>query len=152
GRAEARAGRFDVGLELLAEARRGFAEIGAAAFELEAWTREAECLVLAGRYQEAITICVDALARATAGDEAARVSLERSLGYALVQARRKDEAKTHLEESAELARTLNLDYELALTLKALADTGIADDPGIAIQAGQALERLGVVAVSEPPLP
>ena len=152
GRAEARAGRFDVGLELLAEARQGFADIGAAAFELEARTREAECLVLAGRHQEAITICVDSLERAAAGDEAARVSLERSLGYALVQARRKDEAKTHLEESAELARALNLDYELALTLKALADTGIAGDPSIAVQAEQALERLGVVAVAEPPLP
>jgi class 3 adenylate cyclase/tetratricopeptide (TPR) repeat protein len=152
GRAEARAGRFDVGLELLGEARRGFADIGAAAFELEARTREAECLVLAGRHQEAITICTEALDRAVAGDEAARVSLERSLGYALVQARRKDEAKQHLEESATLARSLNLDYELALTLKALADTGVAVDPEVAVQAQQALERLGVVAVSEPPLP
>ena len=152
GRAEARAGRFDIGLELLAEARRGFADIGAAAFELEAQTREAEVLVLAGRHQEAITICMDALERASAGDEAARVSLKRSLGYALVQARRKDEARTHLEESAQLARALNLDYELALTLKALADTGIAGDPTIADQAAQALERLGVVAVPEPPLP
>jgi hypothetical protein len=58
----------------------------------------------------------------------------------------------HLEASAELARSLNLDFELALTLKALADTGIARDPSVAVEAGQALERLGVVAVPEPPLP
>jgi class 3 adenylate cyclase/tetratricopeptide (TPR) repeat protein len=154
GRAEARGGRFDVGLRLLAEARQGFAEIGAAAFELDAQAREAECLVLAGRYQEALEICTEALERAAAipGGEAPRVSLERSMGYALVQARRKDDAKVHLEASAELARSLNLDFELALTLKALADTGIARDPSVAVEAGQALERLGVVAVPEPPLP
>jgi class 3 adenylate cyclase/tetratricopeptide (TPR) repeat protein len=154
GRAEARAGRFDIGLQLLAEARAGFAEIGAAAFELDAQARVAECFVLAGRHQEAIEICTDALARAAEipGGEGPRVSLERSLGYALVQARREDEAKAHLDASADLARSLNLDYELALTWKALADTGLAGDPAFALNARQALERLGVVATPEPPLP
>jgi tetratricopeptide (TPR) repeat protein len=154
GRAEARAGRFDIGLQLLAEARAGFAEIGAAAFELDAQARVAECFVLAGRHQEAIELCTDALARAAEipGGEGPRVSLERSLGYALVQARREDEAKAHLDASADLARSLNLDYELALTWKALADTGLAGDPAFALNARQALERLGVVATPEPPLP
>lgn len=152
GRAEARAGRFDVALELLAEARRGFAEIGAGAFELDVRAREAECLVLAGRFQEALEICDDALAHAAeiAGGDAARVSLERSLGYALVQARRRDEAKPHLEASAELARALKLDYELALTLKALADTGV--EPSAGARAQELLDGLGVVVVAEPPLP
>jgi class 3 adenylate cyclase/tetratricopeptide (TPR) repeat protein len=152
GRAEARAGRFDAALELLADARRGFAEIGAAAFELDVRAREAECLVLAGRFQEATEICDAALAEAAeiAGVEAARISLERSLGYALVQARRKDEATPHLEASADLARTLKLDYELALTLKALADTGA--DPSVGSRARELLDGLGVVVVAEPPLP
>jgi tetratricopeptide (TPR) repeat protein len=154
GRAEARAGRFDVGLQLLAEARNGFAEIGAAAFELDAQARVAECLVLAGRHQEALELCTEALARAAQipGGEGPSVSLERSLGYALVQARRPDEAKAHLDASAELARTLKLDYELALTFKALADTGLAADPAFTLRATETLERLGVVATPEPPLP
>jgi len=152
GRAEARAGRFDVALELLAEARRGFAEIGAAAFELDVRAREAECLVLACRFQEALEICDAGLAQAAeiAGGETARVSLERSLGYALVQARRREDAQPHLEASAELARTLKLDYELALTLKALTDTGT--DPSAGAQAAAMLGELGVVVVAEPPLP
>ena len=152
GRAEARAGRFDVALELLGEARGGFAEIGAAAFELDVRAREAECLVLAGRFQEAMEICDDALVQAAeiGGGEAPRISLERSLGYSLVQARRTEEAKPHLETSAELARTLKLDYELALTLKAIADTGT--DPSVGAEARELLNRLGVVVVAEPPLP
>ncbi len=152
GRAEARAGHFDEGLRLLEEARRGFAEIGAAAFELEARAREAECLVLAGRYHEAMDVCTDGLDRSEviAGGEVARVSLERSLGYALAQGRRKAEAQPHLERSAQLARTLNLDYELALTLKALADTDAR--PDAAAESAQMLAVLGVEWVPSPPLP
>ena len=154
GRAEARAGRFEEGLRLLGEARRGFAEIGAAGFELEARAREAECLVLAGRYHEALEICTEALERSKgiAGGEVACVSLERSLGYALAQARRKDESKPHLEQSAQLARELKLDYELALTLKALADTNATVDAGTAFEAEQMLAGLGVEWVPSPPLP
>jgi hypothetical protein len=67
-----------------------------------------------------------------------------------VQARRRDEAKPHLEASAELARALKLDYELALTLKALADTGV--EPSAGARAQELLDGLGVVVVAEPPLP
>jgi class 3 adenylate cyclase/tetratricopeptide (TPR) repeat protein len=152
GRAEARAGRFDRALELLEDARRGFADIGATDFELDAQAREVECLVLAGRHQEAIAIATEALGRAeqAEGTDVVRVSLARSLGYAHAQARRTDDARTHLEQSATLARRLNLEYELALTLKALADTGV--DAAVGQQAEAILERLGVVQVAEPPLP
>jgi tetratricopeptide (TPR) repeat protein len=154
GRAAAREGRFDEALRLLEEARRGFAEIGAAAFELEARAREAECLVLAGRYQEALEVCDEALPRAAgvAGTEVAHVELRRSLGYALVQSRRADEARVHLEESARLARAMHLDYELALSLKALVDTGVAADASVSAEAQTILARLGVVEVPSPPLP
>ena len=45
---------------------------------------------------------------------------------------------------------LKRDYELALTLRAPADTGT--DPSVASQAQEMLDRLGVVVVAEPPLP
>jgi class 3 adenylate cyclase/tetratricopeptide (TPR) repeat protein len=152
GRAAARAGRFDEGLELLDEARRGLAEIGAAAFELDAVGWIVECLVLAGRHQEALERAADALAAAgnVPGSEAVRARLERSLGYALVQARRRDDAAPHFARSVELARAAHLDYELGLTLKAIAD--IAGDAEAAAESKRLLERLGVVSVPSPPLP
>ncbi len=152
GRTEARAGRFDAALDLLADARRGFADIGATAFALDAQAREVECLVLAGRHQEAIELATEALRQAeqVEGGDVVRVSLARSLGYSYAQARQNEEARTLLEQSASLARSLNLEYELALTLKALGDTGV--DPAAASQADEILGRLGVVSVAEPPLP
>jgi class 3 adenylate cyclase/tetratricopeptide (TPR) repeat protein len=152
GRAAARAGRFDEGLELLDEARRGLAEIGAVAFELDAVAWIVECLVLAGRHQEALERAAGALSAAenVPGSEAVRARLERSLGYALVQARRKEDASQHFARSVELARSAHLDYELGLTLKAIADTG--GDAEAAAESEQLLERLGVVWVPSPPLP
>jgi class 3 adenylate cyclase/tetratricopeptide (TPR) repeat protein len=152
GRAAARAGRFDEGLELLEEARRGLAEIGAAAFELDAVGWIVECLVLAGRHQEALERSAEALSAAedVSGSEAVRARLERSLAYALVQARRKDDAGPHFARSVELARSAGLDYELGLTLKAIADT--AGDAEAAAESKRLLERLGVVWVPSPPLP
>jgi class 3 adenylate cyclase/tetratricopeptide (TPR) repeat protein len=152
GRTEARAGRFDEALHLLGDARRGFADIGATDFELDAYAREVECLVLAGRHQDAIALASEALRRAehVEGTDAVRVSLARSLGYACAQARQADDARRHFEQSASLARGLNLEYELALTLKALGDTGL--DRAAGVQAEEILGRLGVVAIAEPPLP
>jgi tetratricopeptide (TPR) repeat protein len=152
GRASARAGRFDEGLELLEDARSGLAEIGAVAFALDAATWIVEALVLAGRYQEALERAAAALEAAVdvPGSEPVVARLERSLGYALVQARRKAEAPPHFATSSELARAHRLDYELALTLKAVADT--AGDAAAAAEAEQLFERLGVVRVPTPPLP
>jgi tetratricopeptide (TPR) repeat protein len=152
GRAAARAGRFDEGLELLEEARSGLAGIGAVAFELDADTWIVEALVLAGRYQEALERSARALevAADVPGSEPVVTRLERSLGYALVQARRKDEAPRHFATSIELARAQGLDYELAVTLKAVADT--AGDIAAAAEAERLFERLGVVSVPTPPLP
>ena len=47
---------------------------------------------------------------------------------------------------------MNLDYELALSLKALADTGVAADASVGVEAQTILVRLGVVEVPSPPLP
>ena len=68
-----------------------------------------------------------------------------------MQARRAEEAGARLERSLELARELDADYEVALTLEALARTGLggpeAEGEGQAI-----LERLGVVSTPHVPLP
>jgi hypothetical protein len=77
--------------------------------------------------------------------------VERTLGYALHQARRPEESRGHLERSVELARGLGSEYETALSLRALADTRNAGAEARA-QADATLERLGVVFVPPVPLP
>ena len=77
--------------------------------------------------------------------------IERLIGYALVQGRRKDEAAPHLERSLELARGLGADLEIALTLKAMADTGLAGADA-AGESEEILGRLGVVSLPRIPLP
>jgi hypothetical protein len=77
--------------------------------------------------------------------------LERLHGYALVQARRTEEAAPHFERSLELARGLGADYEVALTLEALGRTGLGD-PDAAAEGQAIFERLGVGTTPGVPLP
>jgi hypothetical protein len=77
------------------------------------------------------------------------ILLERMRGYALCQARRPDEGRSHLEQSLTLARNVGSDYEAALSLRALEDTG---GSGREEQAEQTLTRLGVVNLPHVPLP
>ena len=69
----------------------------------------------------------------------------------LHQARRPDESRVHLEQSVAVARQVGSEYETALSLRALADTGNAD-VGVRAESDAALERLGVVFVPAVPLP
>ena len=106
--------------------------------------------MLEGRYAEAIE-----LATATLADEnavgAVRVLAERALGYALYQARRPDESRPRLEESLRLAREAASEYDVALTLRALADTG-AGDASAGAEADATFARLGVATLPRVPLP
>jgi hypothetical protein len=77
------------------------------------------------------------------------VLLERMRGYALCQARRPDEGRTYLEHSLALSRTVGSDYETALSLRALADTG---GSGRDEAAEQTFARLGIVNLPHVPLP
>ena len=77
--------------------------------------------------------------------------LERLHGYALVQARRAEEAAPRFERSLELARGLGADYEVALTLEALARTRLGD-PEAEAESRLILERLGVLSTPRVPLP
>jgi len=115
GRVGARAGRFDDALELLAGALMAFEALGSDALGQETRARRAECFVLAGRYQDALDL-VPTVLEAAGENRLLYPFLERLYGYALVQARRPDEARPRFERSLELARELEADYEVALTL------------------------------------
>jgi tetratricopeptide (TPR) repeat protein len=150
GRVAAHAGRFDEALQALAEALSAFRALGSTAFVQETEARRVESFVLAGRYQEALDVAPAVLEEA---DENPLLHpfLERLHGYALVQARRADEAGLHLERSLELARELGADYQVALTLEALGRTGVGD-PDAVPESTAIFERLGVVSTPVVPLP
>jgi tetratricopeptide (TPR) repeat protein len=153
GRLAARDGRFAEAHQLLDEAAAAFSAIDASRYVNETHARRAECLVLEGRYSEA-------LEAASALLEAARETpfgglealVERTIGLALHQARRPDEGTPHLLESLRIARDLAAVYEEALTLRALADTKAPDADAHRAESDAILERLGVVAVPKVPLP
>ena len=147
GRLAARDGRFAEAHELLDDAAAAFSAIDASRYVNETNARRAECLVLEGRYSEALEV-------ASALLEAARETpfgglealVERTIGLALHQARRPDEGTPHLLESLRIARDLAAVYEEALTLRALADTKAPDADAHRAESDAILERLGVVAV------
>jgi class 3 adenylate cyclase/tetratricopeptide (TPR) repeat protein len=149
-RLEARAGRFEEAHDLFAQALAIFERIGAARLAAEARARHGECLVFEGSHAEAIAL----LDGRVDDEEADPVSIlvERTLGYALHQARRPDEGAPHFEESLRIARELKAEYELALTLRAMAATRYPSDEDLAAESDAILERLGVVSVPSVPLP
>ncbi len=148
----ARSGRFADAHTLLDGALEELEKIGARGVIVEVTAVLVECLVLEGRHEEARALAEETLRRAAeVGLGAPRARLERLLGYALHQARRPDEARPHFDESVRIARELGADYELALTLKALADTG-ADGGAERAEAQEIFDRLGVVSTPRVPLP
>jgi class 3 adenylate cyclase/tetratricopeptide (TPR) repeat protein len=153
GRLAARAGRFAEAHELLDEAAAAFAEIDAGRYVNETHARRAECLVLEGRYTEALETAspVVETARQTpfGGLEAL---VERTIGLALHQARRPEDGIRHLLESLRIARDLRAVYEEALTLRALADTKAPGAEAYRSESDEILARLGVVFLPKVPLP
>lgn len=153
GRAAARAGRFEEAHARFGEAIVIFEELAAERFKVEARAREAECLVFEGRHANALAVVAECrdLARKTpvGGLEAL---IERSHGYALCQSRRRDEALPHFEESLRLAREQKAEFEVALTLRAMASVGWDDADTLRQESDAILERLGVVSVPKVPLP
>jgi class 3 adenylate cyclase/tetratricopeptide (TPR) repeat protein len=153
GRADARAGRFEQAHRFFEQALAVFDELSAERFAVEAKARQAECFVFEGRYQEALEVateCRDAAAKSPVGGVEALI--ERSIGYALHQARRPDQARPHFEESLRLARELKAQYELALTLRALAATGHPGADDFAAESEAILAALEVLSIPSVPLP
>ena len=111
--------------------------------------------MLEGRYAEARELADAARRGGAARARAPLAPLERLAGYALVQARQPgDEARAALRAQPRARpRARRRSYEVALTLRALADTKLADDVDAARRESEdILERLGVVSLTTPPLP
>jgi tetratricopeptide (TPR) repeat protein len=152
-RADARAGRFDEAHEYFDAALAAFEELSAERFIVEAKARRAECLVYEGRYKEALEVateCREAAAKTPVGGVEAL--LERSIGYAHHQARQPEEGRPHFEASLRIARELKVQYEVALTLRAMAATNYPSDEDLGAQSDEILERLGVISLPSVPLP
>jgi class 3 adenylate cyclase/tetratricopeptide (TPR) repeat protein len=146
GRADARGGNFAESEERLRDALTQLEEMGSEfhASETEAWL--AESFVFGGRYREASELLEPLL---TNNSAALRSLLERLFGYAIVQSRAPlDDAKPHFDSSLEAARAAGADYEVALTLRAIAEVEHSEAP----EADEILERLGVVKTPRVPLP
>ncbi len=153
GRAAARAGRFAEAHTLFDEALQLFVELEAARFISETNARRAECLLFEGRHAQALALASDVREAARKSPVGGLEALfERILGLALCQARRPDEAPPHLEESLRLARDQKSEFEVALTLRAMADVKLGDAATHRSESDAILERLGVVSVPRVPLP
>jgi class 3 adenylate cyclase/tetratricopeptide (TPR) repeat protein len=158
GRAAARGGRLDEARGLLAEALGGFRDIGAESFVLETEARIAEGCIFAGDSAAALRLASSALGRAAerGGTNVLQAALQRLRGYALLQATDPEAAQRCFQESLRLGRSAGADYEVALTLEALARLariaggGSPDDYLAESQA--ILTRLGVVSTPRIPLP
>ena len=145
GRVMARSGQFDDAHRLLGNALTQFQELGAEAYVVETQARLAECFVFEGHHKDAIA----ALMPLCEPESPVLAMAERLMGYAVVQSRAGYEAaKPHFERSLEAARAANAEYEVALTLRAIAETSGVDDG----QATAILQRLGVVSTPSVPLP
>ena len=155
----ARTGRFDEAHEHFDAARIEYAEAGLDADAREIDGRIAECLVLEGRSAEALALADATLGASMQDDENPPDAplLQRVRGYALLQTRRPNAARDAFDASLESGRARDADYEVALTLVALAQ--LANVEGEAARAeqlesegSQLLERLGVLSLPQVPLP
>jgi class 3 adenylate cyclase/tetratricopeptide (TPR) repeat protein len=145
GRVMARSGQFDEAHRLLEDALAQFEELGAEAYVDETRARLAECLVFEGHHQQALA----ALAPLCEPGSAQLAIAERLAGYAVVQSRAGfEEARPHFERSLEAAEAAGAEYEVGLTLRAIAETSGVDDG----RATEFLDRLGVVSTPAVPLP
>ncbi len=150
-RVAARSGDFARAHELYDRSIEVFESIGAARYITETGILVAELLMLEGRHEEAIATAsrfVEA-ARATpfGGLEA---KAQRLIALSLLQAGRGEEAVPYFEESERIAREQEDEFELALTLKGMAEMGLGDADARRAQSSAILERLGVVSVPRVP--
>ncbi len=149
---------------MLLEDARATCEAEGDEFEaLMAEVRLVECRVLEGQSAAALALAGDALARVEAmtGVSVLAAALQRLRGWALMQLGELDLARHALDESIRRlsARDANLGiqtthFERALTLDALVRldglAGLPVEP-LTAERDAILERLGVVATSQPPL-
>jgi class 3 adenylate cyclase/tetratricopeptide (TPR) repeat protein len=159
GRVASRSGRFDEALGLFEDARAEYLDVGAGALVLETDARIAECHLFQGQSKQVLELVEDAFKRAKAlGSVGAPFSvLHRVAGYAHMQLRDLATARSDIEQSLEVARARQADFEVALTLRAFTElTRLegGDDAAAAefeAQSQEILDRLGVVSLPRVPL-
>ncbi|MEO8293157.1 MAG: tetratricopeptide repeat protein [Actinomycetota bacterium] len=159
GRVESRSGRFDDALSLFEQARVEYVAVGAGALVLETDARIAECHLFQGGSERVLELVDDALQRAKSlGSEGAQIAiLHRVAGYAHLQLGDLAMARIEIDRSLEVGRARQADFEVALTLRALAELerleGSAEGAGDASEAEsrEILDRLGVVSLPRVPL-
>ena len=159
GRIAAHTGRPEEAHEHFDIARRDYVAAGLDGDAQETDTHRAECLVLEGRATEALALA-DAVPRlSTSDDEIERdlARLERVRGYALLQLGEHAAALAAFTASLEAGRAREADYEVALSLLALAHIArVTDDPDrtgpLDAEARAILEPLGVRRVPEYAVP
>ncbi|MDQ1466732.1 MAG: hypothetical protein QOH10_1147 [Actinomycetota bacterium] len=154
GRMAARSGDFDEAQQYFADARSQFAaaELDGDMLQTDVWIVEA--MVLAG---DPATLAhaddIRARAAANGGVSVTTPALERVRGYALAQLNDWAAARAAFEASLEAARARDADYEVALTLDALARLGALQGEDVAAletESRTMFERLGVRRVVEVP--
>ncbi len=159
GRIAARTGRPEEAHEHFDVAHREYVAAGLDSDAQETDTHRAESLVLEGRAAEALALA-DAALRAAASDgetERDLARLERVRGYALLQLGDRQAAFDALTVSLEAGRAREADFEVAMTLLALARVARATDDAeraVALEdEGTAmLEPLGVWRVPDYAIP
>ena len=157
GRLAARRGHTDEAETLLRDALAGFEEIEARSFVLETNARLAEHAVLTDRGTDALLQADETLAALDEAGGGAGLGpmVHRLRGYALMQTGDLDGASAAIDESVRAARETGESYELALSLEArvrLASLRNTSAPEAEKESVAILERLGVVARPEIPLP
>lgn len=150
GLALLRAGRAAEALPLLEDARAGFVEVGAQGEVIASDGRIAECLDRLGETPRAVALAREAIARArgVGGANVHLPMLHRRLGIALVRAGDPAAARVALEESLEIARSREADFEVALTLDAL--DSLEPSADYEAERDRILAGLGAVAPSRAP--
>ena len=155
GRLASRAGRADLAMELFDRARATFVKVGSQTDTIEIDARVAECLVFQGRAEEALERVSAALidAEALEGVSVQTPLLQRIRGYALMQMERREEAAEAFEASLAVAKAREAPYDVALTLRAMAQLARAQGTDASTterRSDELLVELGVVAVPDVP--
>jgi class 3 adenylate cyclase/tetratricopeptide (TPR) repeat protein len=156
GRLMTRRGLFEEAQELLASARLAYEAAGERVEVLATGAKIAECRVLAGDWEGGLELSGDLLARVAREEGASTLEamLERLRGCALMQGARLGEAEASLRQSTSVARSASMEYEVALSLDALAVLGRlqgASTADVETERDAIFARLGVVSVPVLPI-
>jgi tetratricopeptide (TPR) repeat protein len=148
-------GQYDDALRLFEESIEESRHIGSQGETLEARARMAECLLLSGDPEAARSLADDALTQArTLGGVPAQIPLlQRVRGVSFALTGQSTPARAAFEQSLAAARTRGAEYEVALTLRAMAEySGDDNDESEEWrgQAGTTLSKLGVISAPELP--